>query len=186
MSVEKARWMFNVSDYYRMAEAGMFAEGDRVELIEGEILKMSPTGSRHAACVDRLNAALSRLLGGAAIVRVQSPVHLNDFSEPLPDIALLKNRSDFYEQSHPTPDDVLLIIEVADSSVVYDRAVKVPLYARAGVPEVWLVDLVKNEVEVCSRPESGAYAETRRVRRGEPLASAQLPSLALGADDVLA
>ena len=186
MSVEKNRWMFNVSDYYRMAAAGVFSEDDRVELIEGEILEMSPTGSRHAARVDRLNAALSRLVGGAAIVRVQSPLHLNDFSEPLPDISLLKPRDDFYEHSHPTPEDVLLVIEVADTSAAYDRTVKVPLYARAGVPEVWLVDLVKNEAEVYSRPEGGVYRDVRRVARGQQLASAQLPALVLNADDVLA
>lgn len=186
MSVQKNRRMFNVSDYYRMAAAGVFSEDDRLELIEGEILEMSPTGSRHAARVDRLNAALSRLVGGAAIVRVQSPVHLNDFSEPLPDISLLKPRDDYYEHSHPTPDDVLLVVEVADTSVAYDRAVKVPLYARAGVPEVWLVDLVRNEVEIYSRPEGGVYRDVQRASRGQQLTSAQIPSLALGADDVLA
>lgn len=186
MSVQKNRRMFNVSDYYRMAAAGVFSEDDRLELVEGEILEMSPTGSRHAARVDRLNAALGRLVSGAAIVRVQSPIRLNDFSEPLPDISLLKPRDDYYERSHPTPGDVLLVVEVADTSAAYDRGVKVPLYARAGVPEVWLVDLTKGEVEVYSRPEGGAYRDVRRVPRGQRLTSAHIPSLALDAADVLA
>ena len=186
MSVERARRIFSVFDYYRMAEAGVLKEGDRVELIEGEILEMSPIGNRHAASVDRLNAFLNRLVGGDVIVRVQSPVWLNHFSEPQPDVTVLKPRADFYSGGHPTPEDVLVVVEVADTTVRYDRGVKVPLYARAGVPEVWLVNLERDEVEVYSRPEQGVYQDVRRVRRGERLSSGQLPSLALSADDVLA
>src|SRR5918912_896850 len=164
MSVQIAKRYFNVSEYYRMAEAGILTADDRVELIEGEIVQMSPIGSLHAACVRRLNQLLQRLLGHAAVISVQDPVRLSDFSEPEPDVALLKPRADFYAHQHPTPDDVLLIIEVADTTVLYDRNVKVPLYARAGIPEVWLVDLQQDLIEVYARPTSGAYQVQRQAR----------------------
>src|SRR3982751_4315477 len=129
MSVQIQKHYFNVDEFYLMARGGVFSEDARVELIEGEVIEMSPIGSRHAGCVDRLNALLNRS-GQNVIVRVQSPIRIDDFSEPEPDIALLKPRADFYSNSHPTPADVLLIIEVAETSVEYDRGVKLPLYAR--------------------------------------------------------
>lgn len=119
-----------------MAAAGVLSEDDRVELIEGEIIEMNPIGSRHAACVGRLTKLLERQAGDRVIVWVQNPVQVNDYSEPLPDVTLLKPRDDFYAQANPQPADVLLIIEVADSSVDYDHEIKTPLYARAGIPEV--------------------------------------------------
>ncbi|HVF49859.1 MAG TPA: Uma2 family endonuclease [Pyrinomonadaceae bacterium] len=185
MSVLIERRTFNTAEYYRMVEAGILSEDDHTELIEGEVIRMSPIGSRHAACVDRLNTLLHGRVGQAAIIRVQNPLHLNDFSEPQPDVALLKPRADFYSGAHPGADDVLLIVEVADSSVGYDRAVKVPLYARAGIPEVWLVDLVRNEIEIYRQPAAGSYAELTRAGRGREFASAQIPSLTLRADDIL-
>lgn len=117
---------FNVAEYYRMAEAGILGE-DRVELIEGVIVEMAAMGSRHAACVDRLNRLLSGMVGHEKIVRIQSPIHLDDDSEPEPDLSLLKPREDFYSQEHPGPDDVLLAIEVADTPIEYDIEVKLPL-----------------------------------------------------------
>src|SRR5438309_8182250 len=124
MSVQYQKHYFNVDEYYRMAEAGLLSEDDRVELIEGEIIEMSPIGSTHGGTVKRSSTFLNRKLGDAVIVSVQDPVRLNGFSEPQPDIALLKPRKDFYSNSHPTPEDVLLVIEVADTSLQYDRAVK--------------------------------------------------------------
>src|ERR671938_948293 len=138
MSVQIVRRHFNITEYYRMAAAGVFTEDDRVELIEGEIVEMNPIGSRHAACVGRLTKLLERLAGDSAIVWVQNPVQVSDYSEPMPDVALLKRRDDFYAQANPQRTDVLLINEVADSSVEYDRDIKMPLYAGANIPEVWL------------------------------------------------
>ncbi|HJQ34382.1 MAG TPA: Uma2 family endonuclease [Pyrinomonadaceae bacterium] len=185
MSLEVVKKQFNVEEYYRMAAAGILSEEDRVELIEGEIIRMNPIGSRHAACVGRLTRLFGRRAGDNAIVWVQNPVQINDYSEPVPDISLLRFRDDFYAQANPQPDDVLLIVEVSDSTVNYDRKVKVPLYARAGVPEMWLVNQPEDLIEVYSRPADGAYQETRLVRRGESLTAASVPGLTLDADDVL-
>lgn len=179
------RRLFTADEYLRMGEAGILPEDDRVELIEGEILEMSPIGSRHAACVKRLNALLGPRLGGCAIIGVQDPVLLPDYSGPQPDVAALRLREDFYAEAHPMPGDVLLLIEVSDTTLRYDREVKLPLYARAGIPEVWVVDLRNEEILTYSRPEGGAYAEASRVRRGGSLASRMVPGLALTADDVL-
>src|SRR3982751_1492782 len=185
MSVQIVRRHFNITEYYRMAAAGVFSEDDRVELIEGEIVEMNPIGSRHAACVGRLTEFLGRMVSGVAIVWVQNPVQVNDYSEPLPDVTLLKRRDDFYAQANPQPSDVLLIIEVADSSVEYDRDIKIPLYAGAAIPEVWLVNLPKEAIEIYARPVEDAYREIRIVKRGESIASKSIPNLIIDADVVL-
>ncbi|HST20145.1 MAG TPA: Uma2 family endonuclease [Blastocatellia bacterium] len=185
MSVQFQKWNFNVEDYYRMAEAGLFSEHDRVVLIDGEVIKKSPIGSRHAGCVDRLNSILNRKVGDFAIVSVQNPVRLNDFSEPEPDIALLKPRDDFYSQSHPTAADVLLVIEVAETSVEYDRSVKMPLYARAGIPEAWLVNLPKDIIEIYTQPKNGKYQKVQRLKRGKSLVSPTVTGLLLSVNYIL-
>lgn len=185
MSVQIVRRHFKVDEYYRMAAAGIFSEDDRVELIEGEIVEMNPICSRHAACVGRLTEILGRLVRDKAIVWVQNPVQISDYSEPLPDVALLKRRADFYAQANPQPADVLLIIEVADSSVEYDRDVKIPLYAQAGIPEVWLVNLPEESIEIYTQPLKASYEETRYVKRGESLASKSIPGVMIDADSVL-
>ena len=179
-------WLFTVAEYHRMAEAGIFTEDDRVELIEGEIVALSPIGSRHAACVKKIASLVRDLLAGKAIVvGVQDPVRLSDHSEPQPDLSLVRARDDFYASGHPGPDDVLLVIEVADASVMYDRNTKIPLYARSGIPEVWLVDLVTNVVEVNSAPSGSAYSRTQRFERGAAVVSAQLPELRMDAAEML-
>lgn len=185
MSVQIERRWFNVDEYYRMIDAGILSEDDRVELIEGEVIKMSPIGKFHAACVKRLNELFVFLVGRTATISVQDPIRLNDFSEPQPDIALLKRRDDFYSSGHPTPEDVLLVVEVADSSVQYDRTIKMPLYARSGIPEVWLVDVARDLVEVYARPVNGRYQDFREVRRGETLTLSSLPNLVISVDDIL-
>jgi len=126
MAAPLVRHRFTVEEYHRMGQAGILSEDDRVELIEGEIVEMAPVGSRHAACVKRLNALLSRRAGGRALVSVQDPIRLGEHSEPQPDLALLKPREDFYAAAHPGPEDVLLVIEVAETSLEYDREVKLP------------------------------------------------------------
>jgi len=185
MSVQIVRRHFNIIEYYRMAAAGVLSEDDRVELIEGEIVEMNPIGSRHAACVGRLTEFLGRLAGGEAIVWVQNPVQVNDSSEPLPDVALLKRRDDFYAQANPQPADVLLIIEVADSSVEYDRDIKIPLYAGAGIPEVWLVNLPKDTIEIYTQLVGDTYREIHIIKRGESLAAKSIPSIVIDVNAVL-
>jgi Uma2 family endonuclease len=184
-SGQTVRRLFSVADYYRMGEAGVFESGDRLELIEGEIYETTPIGSSHAACVDRLNMLLTRLGGGRAIVRVQGPVRLDEFSEPEPDLALLRPRNDYYANAHPGPGDVLLIIEVADTSLVYDREVKVPLYARAGIAEVWVVNVAEKHVETYSHPAGGTYTTQRAFRTGDSVTPQTLSDLVLSVDSVL-
>ena len=179
MSVQIARRFFTVDEYHRMGAAGVFSEDDRVELMEGEILMMSPIGSRHVASVNRVLMELSILLHGRAIVSVQNPVVLNDFSEPEPDIALLKPRADFYAPALPTAADILLIIEVADTSVEYDRDIKLPAYARSGVSEVWLADIPAEIVTVHSDPANGAYRTARTYRRGDAITPLHFPDLSI-------
>jgi Uma2 family endonuclease len=185
MSVQIQKHYFSVDDFYRMADAGVFSPDARVELIEGEVIEMSPIGNRHAGCVNRLGMLLSRQVSDFAIVAVQNPVRLNDFSEPQPDIALLKPRADFYSSAHPTPADVLLIIEVADTTVAYDRNVKLSLYARAGIPETWLMVLPKDLIEVHSQPVNGKYQKVQRLKRGKMLVSPTVDGLSFKVDDLL-
>jgi Uma2 family endonuclease len=154
------RHRLTVRDYYRMGEAGIFAPDARVELIEGEIIDMAPIGTRHGAAVKRLVALLTSALGSRVIVAVQDPLRLSDLSEPEPDLMLLKPRADFYAEAHPSAADVLLLIEVADSSARYDLEVKLPLYARHGVPEVWIVDLQARLMRFFRSPAGDTYAET--------------------------
>ncbi|OLE55766.1 MAG: hypothetical protein AUG51_02220 [Acidobacteria bacterium 13_1_20CM_3_53_8] len=185
MSVQIARKHFNVTEFYRMATAGVFSEDDRVELIEGEIIEMSPIGSRHASCVGRLTELFGRVAGVESIVWVQNPVHLDEYSEPLPDIALLKRRDDFYAGSYPAPADVLLLIEVSDTSVEYDREIKVPLYAGAKIPEVWLVNLPADVIEIYRQPVNGRYMEIQQAKRGESVTLSMIPTLLLDANSIL-
>lgn len=185
MAVPSERRRFTVEEYERMAAAGILGEDDRVELIEGEIVTMSPTSSRHAACIDRGLRLLSRQLGDDVIVRVQSPIRLHERSEPEPDLALLRFRDDFYAGAHPRPEDILLVIEVAETSRQYDRKVKLPQYARAGIPEAWIFDLSGEVAERHSRHEGGRYRTVARLRRGQTPASATIPGLALPVDAIL-
>jgi Uma2 family endonuclease len=185
MSVQVARRYFTVEEYHRMGAAGIFTEDDRVELIEGEILQKSPIGSRHAACVKRLNAKFNNLLAGRGVVSVQDPVLLNDFSEPQPDIAVLTRREDFYADALPTAKDVLLVVEVADTSIAYDRDSKLPAYARSGILEVWLVDLPAETVEVYSVPANGAYQKSISYRRGDSISPSNFPDIAIEVASIL-
>ena len=160
---------FTVAEYYAMAEAGILTEDDRVELIDGVIVEMAPVGSRHLGCVNCYTRELSEAVGRRAIVQVQSPVRLDDNTEPQPDVVLLRYQADGYASGHPGPRDVLLLIEVADSSVGYDRNEKLPRYARAGIPEVWLTLLPEDVVEAHTEPTDNGYRVTRRFRAGDVL-----------------
>ena len=191
MSVEQAvpvqvtRHSFTVAEYRRMGEVGIFSEDDRVELVCGEVIEMSPIGTRHAACVDAFAELLRDQLGRSVIVRVQNPIQLDNHSEPQPDISVLKRRDDFYRGGHPKPEDVLLVIEVSDTTLEYDRRVKAPLYARAGVPEVWVVNLVDELVETYADPAGGSYQDVGSYARGEELQSHTLAPLRLSVSKVL-
>jgi Uma2 family endonuclease len=185
MSVQIARRHFNINEYYRMTDAGILSEGDRVELIDGEVVEMSSIESRHAVCVDRLNKLLNKLVLQDVIVSVQNPIVLNEYSEPQPDISLLRHRPDFYAQGHPIPADVLLVVEVADSSTQFDREIKLPLYAQAMLPEVWLVNLPDDTIESYSQPADGAYRITQTLKRGEILISTAILNLNLDVAAIL-
>jgi Uma2 family endonuclease len=185
MSVQVVKRSFTVAEYRRMVEVGILSEDDRVELIDGEVFEMSPIREPHAASVDVLNEVVQDHLGRSVIVRVQGPIQLNDFSEPQPDISILKRRDDFYRRSHPRPEDVLLVVEVSDSTVQFDRKVKVPLYARAGIPEAWVVNLPEERVEVYSDPAGGEYRTVRTYARGEELQSRTLASLRVSVAELL-
>ena len=179
------RRLFNVDEYYRMAEAGIFGPDERVELIEGAIIEMAAMGSPHGGCVTALSYWFSAHLSGRALVRVQLPVHLSNRSEPEPDLALVRPRPDFYRTSHPETPDVLLLIEVADSSLAFDRQSKLPLYAREGVSETWLIDLPHESVEVYRRPENGRYQDVATLTRGAGVSPLAFPDLTLTVDEIL-
>lgn len=185
MAWQPARKLFTVTEYHQMIEAGVLKADDRVELLNGEIIEMSPIGPRHASHVDRLVHILPHKIKGKATLRVQSPILLNDYSEPQPDLTLLKPRADFYAGGHPTPADVLIVIEVSDSTVEKDRRAKIPTYALAGIPESWLTDLVEDRIEVHSNPYNGIYQEVRISQRGQKVISNSIPQLKLKADEVL-
>lgn len=186
MDVHIPRRLFSVDEYHRMAEIGIFSEDDRVELIEGEIFEMAAIGNRHAACVRRLNHYFNQYVGAQeALVDVQDPVRLSHRSEPQPDLVLLRYREDFYAAGPPAPEDVLLLIEVADSSLLFDRSTKVPLYARSGVCEVWVINLEAEEIEVYRQPSETGYGEMLRLRHGDTLAPEALPNLRLEVSSLL-
>lgn len=174
---------FSVDEYYRMAEVGILSSKDRVELLQGEVVEMSPIGVRHAACVDFLAACFMVRLGDRAHVRVQGPVRLDGLSEPEPDVAVLKRRPDGYTTAHPRPEDVLLIVEVAQASVEKDRSVKLPLYASAGIPEVWIVNLIDGAVEVFRDPDKSGYTMSEVAVRGHEIAPAAFPDVRLVVGD---
>ena len=159
---------FSVEDYHRMGEAGIF-EGHKVELLDGNIVDMSPINSNHAGTVKRLIRLLSERLGEFHILSVQDPVNLGDFSEPEPDLAILKFRDDFYTNSHPAPEETLLIIEVADSSLEKDREIKLPLYASADIPEVWIVNLPEQQLERYRKPAQQRYTDIQIFLPGDHL-----------------
>ena len=185
MTTRETQRLFTIEEYHRMAEAGILHEDDRVELIEGKIIQMAAIGSRHAACVKRLNKLLVHVVGDSGIVGTQDPVLLPDRSEPEPDLTVLRPREDFYAESHPVPEDVLLLIEVSDTSLEFDREVKLPLYARAGIPEVWIVDLQNSEIVTYSRPEGSDYKQTERAGRDASVAPSMLPGFTLNVGGIL-
>jgi Uma2 family endonuclease len=178
------RHPISVDIYHRMGEAGIIEPELRVELIKGELIDMAPIGSRHAGKVKRLLDVLTAQLHGRAIIAAQDPIVLGEYSEPQPDIAVLRFREDYYEQAHPSPTDIYLVIEVADTTVRYDREVKIPLYAEHGIPEAWLLDLEQKRLEIYHDPKEGEYQHVDFYRSGQ-VALQTFPSVAVDLREVL-
>ena len=168
-----------------MGEAGIFKQSDRLELIAGEIIEMSPIGLRHAACVRRLGTLFNQKLAGGAIVDSQNPVVLNNTSEPQPDVALLKLNADFYETAHPRPVDCFLLVEVADSTINYDREVKIPLYAKNGIIEAWVIDVNGEAIEVYRQPGVNGYQFFNRFIRGQTVTVGAFANINFTVDEIL-
>jgi Uma2 family endonuclease len=182
MGTEVVKRLINVEEYYKMAEVGILKADDRIELINGEIYQMSPIGSRHAAIVDHLAMRLNEAFKHNAIVRVQNPLRIDDNNEPEPDITIIKHRPDFYAAAHPVPNEVLAVVEVAGSSLRFDKEIKTPLYASCGIPEYWIIDMDGNQLEVFSDPKSGNYSHSEIYGPGRNVA---FLGIKLGVKDIL-
>lgn len=180
-----APYRFTVDDYYRMADADILTEDDRVELLDGQILVKEPPGPEHAGHVDVLNRMFVRLLGDRAIVRTQNPVHIDRLNDPQPDINIVKPRDDFYMSGHPRPADVLLAVEIAWTSAPGDRRIKVPLYAGAGIREFWLVDIKKRKLEVYRDPGESGYHSVTRLSRRATVTPEAFPDLEIAVAEIL-
>ena len=180
------RRRFTVAEYYAMADVGILEENDRIELLDGDLIVMPPIGDWHAASVNRFTNSLPPQMQGRAIVSVQNPTRLNDESEPQPDIMLLRWRDDFYGGGHPGPADVLLLVEIADTSVDYDRTAKLSAYARAGIPEVWIATRQDIRIEAYTEPTEGEYSNVRYAGPGESIAPQAFPDVILEVDSLIA
>lgn len=187
MAIQFARRRFTVEEYHKMGEVGILHEDDRVELIDGEIVELSPINRPHINCVDRLTRLFVRAVGDDVIVRGQSPVYLDEGNEPQPDLAILRepNESEVRMKHQGEPGNILLLIEVSESTVSTDRSRKVPRYARAGVPEVWIVNIPKKVVEVYVEPVDGKYTRIGRVGQGDTVTLTALPGVTLAVSDFL-
>jgi Uma2 family endonuclease len=178
IEVAAARRLFNREEYHRMGEVGILKRSDHVELIHGEILRMSPMGPRHGAFVTNLSHLLIVALHGRAVVSVQMPVVLTEFTEPEPDLAMYRRRQTVpYKEREPHAEDALLVIEVAESSLAYDRSTKLRLYAEAGIPEYWIVDCLAETVEIHRVPDGGSYRDVRRVEGAASVSPQAFPDV---------
>jgi Uma2 family endonuclease len=187
MATEVVRRLFTVEEYHRMVYAGIFREDDRLEIIDGEIIQMSPIGRWHWISVARANALLVKKLDERAVVSIQGPVRLDDWSEPQPDVAVFKPRKDFYagKPGGPEPGDVLLVVEMADSSLAYDQSKKRSRYARSGLPEYWIVDLNHETLVVYRNPRGDGYETVLTLQRGESMAPLAFPDVEITVDELL-
>jgi len=186
MAMALAVRRFTVDEFRRMAEAGILHEDDRLELLDGQIVEMSPINPPHAACVNRLTHMFAPLLASRrATLSIQNHLVLSPHQAPQPDAAVVRYRADGYQTAHPGPADTFLVIEVADTSVASDRERKVPLYARAGIPEAWLVNLPADALEIYHEPRAGTYTDVRTARPGDTVSPLAFPNLVLRVDDIL-
>jgi len=183
LATAPARHRLGVDEYHRMVEAGIFGKGDRIELIDGDLIDMAPIGQGHAAIVGGLNEALFMACAGRAIVWPQNPIRLDPSSEPQPDLAILRRRADFYATGErPGPADILLLVEVADSSLCFDQKVKLPLYSRAGIAELWIVDLQRRVLYAYRKPDGDAYGEMTTHQPGAQVGLALAPEIIVTLD----
>ena len=185
MRADVTKKLFTVDDYYRMAEAGILKPEDRVELIEGEIVEMRPIGNRHAGCVNRVNDLFTFLFRGKAIVTVQNPARLNEYNEPQPDLILAKSRGDYYASRHPTREDIYVMVEIADTTLRKDRNIKIPIYARLGILEVWIGDLQHDRLLVFRDPTASSYKTSLTLHGGDSLFVAAFPEITFKVEDLL-
>lgn len=183
--VQAPRRKLTADEYQRMGEAGIFGEDERVELLDGELYAMPPIGDDHVGRIISLDYFLNRRVGERAFVSIQNPIRLSDYSEPEPDVALLRPRDDFYGGGRIQPQDILLLIEVARSSLDFDRLEKLPRYAAAGIIEVWIANLVARRIEVYREPRGDCYAFTQILGPGEFVSPVTLPDVVLGVDEIL-
>ncbi len=170
---------WTVGRYHRLTEEGILEEDDKIELLNGQLIKMSPVGILHAACVKKLRKLLGKILPDEIVIGIQDPVILNDLSEPEPDISILRPKDDFYADDKPQSEDIFFLIEVADTSLEKDREVKLPLYARAGVPEVWIVNLAEKTVEQYQQPDKEGYRSVGVFRKGQSLSNDLIPDISV-------
>lgn len=184
-TVNPAKHLTNLNEWRRLGEAAIFPPESRLELINGEILEMAPIGFNHAGHINRLVKLLTRLIPDDVIPSVQNPLQLGDLSEPEPDFMLLKPNDDFYSSHHPTADDVLLLIEVADTSLKFDQNQKLHLYALHGIPEYWLLNLNDSCLEVYRKPNGEVYAEKTTLGVGDTITLSQLPEISVRMADIL-
>ena len=180
-----APYRFSVEEFNKLGDVGIFDEDDRVELLDGEIIVMSPIGSKHAGTTMQIDAALRRQLGDRALFNLQNPAVLDDFSEPLPDITLLKTRRDFYKTAHPRPEDILLLIEVSDTTLAYDRGRKLRKYAERGVEEVWIVNVQANRIEQFRGPIGGNYSLSEEKERGDEITVVAFPGITFKVEELI-
>jgi Uma2 family endonuclease len=178
------KYRLTVEQYYKMAEVGILKVEQRTELIEGEIIEMSAIGTKHAICVSNLSELLTLKTIQIAHVRQQNPVHLSDRSEPQPDIALVKRPSSLYVDCHPKAADIFLLIEVSDSTLKYDREVKTPLYAKSGIPEVWIVNIEEQIFEVYKLPNQDSYEQVQTYGKGELIPMSMFADMAIAVDEI--
>jgi Uma2 family endonuclease len=176
---------FTAREYHRMAETGVLKPDARVELLDGQIIDMSPIGPSHGGAVKRLIRLFGKLSAGRWLIAAQDPLALDDHSEPEPDLMLLKPAKDDYSSRHPGPEDVFLLIEVADTSLAYDRGEKLPAYARAGVTETWILNLVEQTLEVCRDPQYDGYGSITILRRGDQARPLAFPDVAVEVAELL-
>ena len=182
---EVATYRFSIEEFNKLGEAGIFDEDDRVELLDGEIIVMSPIGSQHAGISMRLHWTLQRRLGDRVLVNGQNPAVLDDFSEPLPDITLLKPKSDFYTSAHPRPEDIFLLIEVSDSTLRYDRGRKLRKYAERKLTEVWVVHVKQGVIEQFREPIAGEYSLSETLERSQKISLAAFPEIEFLVEDLI-
>ena len=185
MLADVSKKLFTVDEYYRMADAGIFTEDDRVELIEGEIIQMSAIGHRHMVCVNRANDLLTSALKGKAVVSIQNPLRLNQYNEPQPDIVVFKWRADYYASKPYTPEDTLFVIEVSDTTLRYDTKIKLPIYAANGISELWIENLKEDVLLVCRHPAKKTYKTQLTLRRGDSISPLTFPGTSFKVEDLL-